>query len=111
MLTPALLCINGCTIVSLYHLQRVEAKPDKKVCRPVDRHGDRGGDGPARLREQLGHKEPGDGAGPGGEPHHEEDDCDDGEVGDPGVRVLTNILSLECGKFKVRCTTLGGTGC
>ena len=72
--------------------QRVEGSESqsyKEVGRPVDRDGNRGGGGSPGLGEQLSHEEPGNGAGPGGEADHEEDDGHNGDIRHGRDRFLT----------------------
>ena len=58
-------------------LQGREGHADDEIGQPVDRHRDGDGQRPAGLLEQLRDKEPGDGAGPGGEADHKEVHCHD----------------------------------
>ena len=74
--------------IFIYYRYRRESQTNQEVGGPVDGYGDRAGDGPAGLREQLGDEEPGDGAGPRGETNHEQDDGNDGQVANPRQSVL-----------------------
>lgn len=70
-----------------------ESQSYKEVRRPVDSDGNGGGGGSSGLREQLSHEEPGDGAGPGGEADHKEDDGHDGDIRHGRDRFLTFGIS------------------
>lgn len=70
------------------YLDVLETHPHQEVGRPVAKTSNRDGSGPGPLAEELGHDEPGDGAGADFKKGHKAEDGHNADVGHPPELVL-----------------------